>query len=76
MVAGEIILAGLGPGDPSALPGAVLEELAAEGQIWLRTEIHPAVARLKGKGIKFNTFDIYTGLLLILSMCTARLLKI
>ena len=62
MVAGEIILAGLGPGDPSALPGAVLEELAAEGQTWLRTEIHPAVARLKEQGIKFNTFDHLYGI--------------
>lgn len=56
-MSGTIIIAGLGPGDPEALPVAVLDELGAGGCNWLRTGIHPVVPWLKERGISFNTFD-------------------
>ncbi len=56
-MSGTIIIAGLGPGDPAALPAAVLDELAAGGVNWLRTGVHPVVPWLRQRGISFNTFD-------------------
>ncbi|GBF32159.1 nucleoside triphosphate pyrophosphohydrolase MazG [Desulfocucumis palustris] len=56
-MSGTIIIAGLGPGDPAALPVAVLDELSAGGVNWLRTGVHPVVPWLRDRGISFNTFD-------------------
>lgn len=52
-----ITLVGLGPGDPGMISIAAVEALAGSNQVWLRTGVHPVVDWLKGKGIKYRTFD-------------------
>ena len=54
-----IIIAGLGPGDPEALPLGVLKVLKAGERIFLRTERHPVVPWLKEQGCKFLALDCY-----------------
>ncbi len=52
-----LIIAGLGPGDPYALPLSVLHELSGDTVVWLRTGIHPVALWLKERGFAFHTFD-------------------
>ncbi|MGO0121675.1 nucleoside triphosphate pyrophosphohydrolase [Desulfothermobacter acidiphilus] len=54
---GRLIIAGLGPGSWDALPLGVLERLRRGGVIFLRTERHPVVPRLRAEGINFTVLD-------------------
>lgn len=58
-MAGKVIVAGLGPGDPAQVPEAVLKALAGADKIYLRTSRHPAVAALKVRGLHWETFDSF-----------------
>ncbi|RPF42491.1 tetrapyrrole methylase family protein/MazG family protein [Thermodesulfitimonas autotrophica] len=57
MAAYQITVCGLGPGSWEALPVGVLATLRQAGVIFLRTEQHPVVPRLKAMGLTFNSFD-------------------
>ncbi|WP_258360693.1 nucleoside triphosphate pyrophosphohydrolase [Moorella sulfitireducens (nom. illeg.)] len=58
-MAGKIIVAGMGPGDPAQVPPAVLKALEGMDKIYLRTARHPAVKTLKERGFKWESFDSY-----------------
>jgi tetrapyrrole methylase family protein/MazG family protein len=58
-MAGKVIIAGMGPGDPAQVPPAVLEILKGVDKIYLRTGRHPAVAALEERGLQWETFDSY-----------------
>jgi len=55
-VGNVITIIGLGPGDPGLLSLAAAEALG-QGNLWLRTEVHPVVDWIREKGICFQTFD-------------------
>lgn len=48
---------GLGPGNYRDITAGALELLQSSMPVYFRTEIHPVVAELRGKGIKFQSFD-------------------
>ncbi|TDA63459.1 MAG: nucleoside triphosphate pyrophosphohydrolase [Clostridia bacterium] len=57
----KIWIVGLGPGDYGALSARTLE-LMQRLPVFLRTERHPAVAELAGRGVAFFSFDdLYEG---------------
>ncbi|BCV20032.1 nucleoside triphosphate pyrophosphohydrolase [Moorella sp. Hama-1] len=58
-MAGKVIIAGLGPGDPAQVPAAVLTALAGVDRIYLRTSHHPAVAALEEQGLQWQSFDTF-----------------
>ncbi|CEP68386.1 Tetrapyrrole methylase [Moorella glycerini] len=58
-MAGKVIIAGMGPGDPAQVPPAVLAALPGVDKIYLRTARHPAVAALKERGLQWESFDSY-----------------
>jgi tetrapyrrole methylase family protein/MazG family protein len=51
-----ITLLGLGPGDPAKLTREAWEVLFSAGEVWLRTEQHPAVAGLP-VSVRVHSFD-------------------
>ncbi len=53
---GEIVVVGLGPGDPGLLTRDTLGWLEAGRPLWLRTRIHPTVAGLPGAD-EWASFD-------------------
>lgn len=53
----QLILAGLGPGDPAYIPGPVLDALKGAEHVYLRTSRHPAVAFLDQIGVTYLTCD-------------------
>ena len=53
----DIIIVGLGPGDPKMVPVGVINVLGGKGKVYLRTERHPLVPWLKEQGYSFQTFD-------------------
>lgn len=53
----QIIIIGLGPGNPGMIPLQVWEYLNSGTPVYLRTAIHPTVDWLKEKGIKFKAMD-------------------
>ena len=53
----DIIIVGLGPGDPEVVPLGVMKVLGGKGKVYLRTEKHPVVSWLKEQGYNFQTFD-------------------
>jgi tetrapyrrole methylase family protein/MazG family protein len=53
---GQIVIVGLGPGDPALLTGEARATLAAAPVVWLRTARHPAVAGLPA-GPRYESFD-------------------
>jgi tetrapyrrole methylase family protein/MazG family protein len=55
----QITIAGLGPGYFGHIPLSVWEVLKNSKRIFLRTERHPVVPRLKEEGISFRSFDSY-----------------
>lgn len=55
---GKISIVGLGPGDYSLISQGVLEELQSGKRIFLRTEKHPTVDKLK-ESIKYTTLDYF-----------------
>jgi len=55
----KISIVGLGPGGTDYLPPANLAMLRDARRLFLRTEIHPVVEWLKGRGIAFASFDRY-----------------
>jgi tetrapyrrole methylase family protein/MazG family protein len=58
----SVVVVGLGPGDPAAVPAANLAALAAAAKVFLRTARHPAVEAVARAGIAFETFDaLYEG---------------
>ena len=56
---GEIVVVGLGPGDPGLLTRDTLGWLEAGRPIWLRTRIHPTVAGLPGAEGWASFDDLY-----------------
>ncbi|ACX53148.1 MazG family protein [Ammonifex degensii KC4] len=58
-MASRIVICGLGPGSWDALPLGVLARLRRGGLIFLRTEKHPLVPRLREEGISFTSFDSF-----------------
>lgn len=58
-MAGKVIIAGLGPGDPAQVPAAVLTALAGVDRIYLRTSHHPAVTALEEQGLEWESFDSF-----------------
>ncbi|MGI9860999.1 nucleoside triphosphate pyrophosphohydrolase [Moorella naiadis] len=58
-MAGKVIIAGLGPGDPARVPAAVLTAMAGVDRIYLRTSHHPAVAALEERGLEWQSFDSF-----------------
>lgn len=57
----KIWIAGLGPGDFAAIPDRSIE-LMRRLPVFLRTERHPAVARLVALGVAYTSFDeLYEG---------------
>lgn len=52
----EIIILGLGPGDPAYLTSRAAEVLAAAKQVYLRTKLHPTVSGLP-EDLTLHTFD-------------------
>jgi tetrapyrrole methylase family protein/MazG family protein len=55
----EVIIAGLGPGDPDLLPPGVLKILKQGKKVFLRTGTHPVVPWLREQGCKFLALDYY-----------------
>jgi len=55
----DVIIAGLGPGDPGMLPPAVLKLLKHGEKVFIRTERHPVVPWLREQGCEFLTLDCY-----------------
>jgi tetrapyrrole methylase family protein/MazG family protein len=53
----QLILAGLGPGDPAYIPTPVLDALKGAERVYLRTSRHPTVALLDQLGIAYLTCD-------------------
>lgn len=53
----DIIIVGLGPGDPNMVPVGVMKILGSKDKVYLRTERHPVVPWLKQQGYSFCTFD-------------------
>ena len=53
----DIVIVGLGPGDPKVVPVGVMKVLGGQGKVYLRTERHPVVPWLKEQGYSFQTFD-------------------
>ncbi len=56
---GEIVVVGLGPGDPGLLTRDTLGWLEAGRPLWLRTRIHPTVAGLPGADEWASFDDLY-----------------
>ena len=54
----NIIIVGLGPGNPDQITGGALRTLQQAGTIWLRTSKHPCIPFLPA-GIKLESFDDY-----------------
>ena len=52
-----IYVVGLGPGSYKDLSLGALELLRASFPVFLRTEIHPVVERLRSEGVAFQSFD-------------------
>lgn len=52
-----IKIVGLGPGDINAVTIGALEVLKNNSNLYLRTEIHPNVEKLKQLGVTFKTYD-------------------
>ena len=55
---GKINIVGLGPGDESLISQGVLDILKSSSRIYLRTEKHPTVDKLK-KSIKYTNLDYF-----------------
>ncbi|HIE13408.1 MAG TPA: nucleoside triphosphate pyrophosphohydrolase [Desulfotomaculum sp.] len=55
----DITICGLGPGAWEAVPAGVIDTLRRAEVIFLRTERHPAVSKLKAEKISFQSFDRY-----------------
>lgn len=56
----QIIIVGLGPGNPDQLSLGAWEVLQRHsGRLFLRTERHPTVKLLREKGLVYETFDNY-----------------
>ena len=55
---GKISIVGLGPGDYSLISQGALEVLQSSSRIFLRTEKHPIVDRLKDT-IKYTSLDYF-----------------
>lgn len=53
----KIIVAGLGPGSMEYLPVKTYSLMGSLPRVFLRTEKHPLVKDLAGKGISFTSFD-------------------
>lgn len=55
----SIKVVGLGPGGMNYLTLEALENLESAEVVYLRTEKHPVVGKLKARGIKFESYDAY-----------------
>lgn len=53
----ELLVVGLGPGDPQSLPQECWAALRRAQRVLLRTAHHPVVAELERAGIGFRSFD-------------------
>ncbi len=54
---GNITVTGLGPGDFGLITMESWELMQGAEHLYLRTEIHPTVAELKKRGIKYSSYD-------------------
>lgn len=52
-----LIIAGLGPGDPDAVPPAVTEAAKKAARILARTEKHPALKAISRFNLEYESFD-------------------
>lgn len=52
-----ITLVGMGPGSENFLTEEAISVLTSGQEIWLRTEAHPCVPWLKGRGMQAKSFD-------------------
>ncbi|MEW6523965.1 MAG: nucleoside triphosphate pyrophosphohydrolase [Bacillota bacterium] len=57
MNAKTLILAGLGPGNPSYVPSPVMDALKDADQVYLRTRRHPSVTVMDQMGIAYVALD-------------------
>ena len=55
---GKISIVGLGPGDYSLISQGALDALQSSSRIYLRTEKHPTVDKLK-ETIKYTSLDYF-----------------
>lgn len=52
-----IVAAGLGPAGPGLIPQTTWDWVKRAPEIYLRTELHPAVQGLTERGVSFHSFD-------------------
>lgn len=53
----ELIIAGLGPGNPGLVPIAAVDEAKSAVNVFVRTKYHPSVGVLTAHGIRISSFD-------------------
>ena len=53
----KIFIIGLGPGDAGSLTLDAVEKITNGDKLFLRTEKHPTVDYIVGKGIEYTTYD-------------------
>ena len=71
----KISIVGLGPGEYSLISQGALDALHSSCRIYLRTEKHPIVNKLK-ETIKYTSLDIFMIVKKILRMFTIKFLNI